>query len=496
MKRLSTFLCTLALLLVGASSARAEVVYEVNYSDYTSFPWYVMGFTPTFVDGIMTDGGGGWHQYYIANDIPTVVGNDYKVKALVKASAAVTFNVEMRWSWSGDYQKTNTNVTVPKSNEFVEVEWNYRNIGGASCGLIAQPNSDAKIEWKSLKVLVDDTPVYNITYNMVEKTPTMYAKSYGGDTDIATPDGDGVYTVTDKVADAQPWGAQFWIKAPTSLSAGQQFYIEFKYKATNAGTVGTQTHNATPGGYIIWHCIGDVNFTDEWQTFQKTQTVEGDMDGWQSIAFNMHLGALLHDDVYAGTNTTYSIKDIVLKLPEVAGETVSMTVTSAGWATYSSAYDVDLGTTNGYAVKSHGSYVELIPVTEVPAGKAVLIEGANKHVFDVIPSAAAIAENDLKISDGSVTGDGSTIYALGKKGGVVGFAMVKSGTKVPNGKAYIVIAGGGAREFIGFNEEATGIEAVQQDAKADNQYFNLAGQRVAQPTKGLYIVNGKKVIVK
>ena len=494
MKRLSTILCTLALLLVGASFAKAEKVYEIDYSTYDSFPFYVMGFTPEWVGGIMTDGGGGWHQYYIADGIPTVVGNDYKVKALVKASAAVTFNVDMRWAWAGDYPNTKTDVTVPKSDDFVEVEWNYRNIGGASCGLIAQPNSDAKIEWKSLKVFVDDTPVHNTIYNMVEKTPTMYAKNYGGDTDIATPDGDGVYTVTDQVADSQPWGSQFWIKGPTSLSAGQQFYIEFKYKATNAGTVGTQTHNATPGGYIIWHCIGDVAFTGEWQTFKKTQTIESDMNGWQSIAFNMHLGEKLHDDVYAGTNTTYSIKDIVLKYQEYAGETVSMTMTSAGWATYSSAYDVDLGTTNGYAVKSHGSYVELIPVTEVPANNAVLIEGENKQTFNVIPSATAIAENDLLVSDGSVTGDG-TIFALGKKNGQVGFAKVKSGVAVPAGKAYLVITGGAARDFIGL-DDATGIDAVKQNAKADNLYFNLAGQRVAQPTKGLYIVNGKKVIVK
>ena len=45
---------------------------------------------------------------------------------------------------------------------------------------------------------------------------------------------------------------------------------------------------------------------------------------------------------------------------------------------------------------------------------------------------------------------------------------------------------------------ATGIAAVakSQEQTANSQYFNLAGQRVAQPTQGLYIVNGKKVIVK
>ena len=43
-----------------------------------------------------------------------------------------------------------------------------------------------------------------------------------------------------------------------------------------------------------------------------------------------------------------------------------------------------------------------------------------------------------------------------------------------------------------------GIAAVakSQEQTANSQYFNLAGQRVAQPTHGLYIVNGKKVLVK
>ena len=45
---------------------------------------------------------------------------------------------------------------------------------------------------------------------------------------------------------------------------------------------------------------------------------------------------------------------------------------------------------------------------------------------------------------------------------------------------------------------ATGIANVakSQEQTANSQYFNLAGQRVAHPAKGLYIVNGKKVIVK
>lgn len=43
---------------------------------------------------------------------------------------------------------------------------------------------------------------------------------------------------------------------------------------------------------------------------------------------------------------------------------------------------------------------------------------------------------------------------------------------------------------------ATGIDTVNRDTMNNNQYYNLSGQRVAQPTRGLYIVNGKKIILK
>lgn len=65
-------------------------------------------------------------------------------------------------------------------------------------------------------------------------------------------------------------------------------------------------------------------------------------------------------------------------------------------------------------------------------------------------------------------------------------------------RAYLTADGVGSRMFIGFDDETTGIDSVvKQDTKtADNVYYNLSGQRVANPSKGLYIVNGKKVIIK
>lgn len=56
----------------------------------------------------------------------------------------------------------------------------------------------------------------------------------------------------------------------------------------------------------------------------------------------------------------------------------------------------------------------------------------------------------------------------------------------------------GARIALIFDDEATtSIQAVEKKQVVnDNVYFTLSGQRVQNPTRGLYIVNGKKVIIK
>ena len=50
---------------------------------------------------------------------------------------------------------------------------------------------------------------------------------------------------------------------------------------------------------------------------------------------------------------------------------------------------------------------------------------------------------------------------------------------------------------LDFGTGTTGITEIEKSVNAGNEaVFNLNGQRVAQPKKGLYIVNGKKVIIK
>ena len=174
----------------------------------------------------------------------------------------------------------------------------------------------------------------------------------------------------------------------------------------------------------------------------------------------------------------------------------TITVGSTGYATFGSLdKSVKLNGVTGYAAVYEGGVLKLTEVTGVPAGKGVIIEAAAGEYAPTFDVEAEDIQSDLLVSNGTVKGDGVTIFALanGTKG--VGFYKVANGQAVPAGKAYLNIAAE-AREFIGFGGEATGIKMVENAAANNGEVFNLAGQRVAQPTKGLYIMNGKKVVIK
>ena len=80
------------------------------------------------------------------------------------------------------------------------------------------------------------------------------------------------------------------------------------------------------------------------------------------------------------------------------------------------------------------------------------------------------------------------------------FKKVNSiGNTIPAGKAYLQLptSTSSARDIsFSFDDEPTGINKVQGVEQKDDSYYNLQGQRVSQPMKGLYIINGKKVVVK
>ena len=89
-------------------------------------------------------------------------------------------------------------------------------------------------------------------------------------------------------ANSYQWANQFWIQSPKGWKSGTDIKVHFRYKASKDVKAATQIHNAHPSDYLIWHAIGDISFTTEWQEYDGTFSFGDDMDGGWSVAFNLN----------------------------------------------------------------------------------------------------------------------------------------------------------------------------------------------------------------
>ena len=193
---------------------------------------------------------------------------------------------------------------------------------------------------------------------------------------------------------------------------------------------------------------------------------------------------------------------------------ISATITAAGYATFVAPVAVDFSATSldVYTAQvndaKNGVVLNEVASKKVPANTAVILKGETA-AGAVIATADALENNDLVA--GPVTGDGASHYALGKEGAKVGFGILADGKELPANKAYIPASkfGASAPAFMPFDfggttdisekvivksEKFLSEESVARNATAP--VYNLAGQRVMNPSKGLFIMNGKKVAIK
>ena len=368
MKKLFTLVALLAMVLGAKAETQWEEVYKVDYSTLSGFPNYPMGYVPEWINGVMTDFGADfryatqedldgdgdaklkdgesivgtsttsngtvyqkvtgagpyWHQYIIAADVPMLLDETYKVKAVVKASETVNANLQFG-NWGALKE---TGVSIPEGSDFQEAEWIVEGcmFGGTGFICIQPGTSTATIEWKSLTVyhkvkegqrpkewLEDitngdaETPwgdLANVKFNDQENDFKICAwgkekgvnmnENDGWDPFPATIESEEVdgktnhfFVVHGKPAttdgDAAAWDNQFWIQSKHAWTSGLTVKIKFRYKASKEVTVATQCHKQNPSDYLIWHAIGDVNFKEDWQTFEKDMAIADDMGGtWYS----------------------------------------------------------------------------------------------------------------------------------------------------------------------------------------------------------------------
>ena len=250
------------------------------------------------------------------------------------------------------------------------------------------------------------------------------------------------------------------------------------------------------------------------QHFLKNQQYKG--TGQQASATNLScgdngsLGTQAIGDQKKNTRSTW------YGIPVTS---IKVTITDAGYATICLPFGVTLpedenATLEAYAVTAAGDGVAtLTPVTSIPANKGVILKGtANKSYTLTIDDKAAWEEGFTNLLSGSCMAEKvkADAYVLSKQENVVGlYKAVKNQTVDStddswlnnDNKAYLLVENvtnteGNAR-FLSFDfGTETGLDVIKgtEPASSESVVYDLSGRRVRTAQKGLYIVNGKKVV--
>ena len=272
---------------------------------------------------------------------------------------------------------------------------------------------------------------------------------------------------------------------------------------------------------------GDARWT---LTTEATKLyIIGDMNSWNRTAmtemtFNTETQAFEYE--YAPTTTAYfAFADYQMTEAEAAADIDWSIFNTYRYAIGENDQNVTLnapvallkvnGTIVLQPVKAETSYkisvaADFSTVTVAGEAKPILpyvVAGSSAELFGTAWDAAAEA-NAMTLNE--TTGNYEITYSnVTLSAGNIEYKVVKDGsTWLPeSGNLILNIAEAGSynvtftinpntNEITGVATSTTGINAVKADALKDAQIYTISGQRVDKAQKGLYIVNGRKVVVK
>ncbi|MBQ9356233.1 MAG: chitobiase/beta-hexosaminidase C-terminal domain-containing protein [Prevotella sp.] len=199
--------------------------------------------------------------------------------------------------------------------------------------------------------------------------------------------------------------------------------------------------------------------------------------------------------------TTKGYITSIVWTPSATGTILTTTANMAGWRAFYDAdnsYTVDENTTVYIATAKDESSVTLTSIADIPSATPVILKTSANDFTMTLTKADATSSTTGNLLLASTSGQnlsGGNIYRLGYGDDGIGF-YPWSTTSATAGIVYIN-TGDGARSLkMVFADESTGIGATLNDAIINSNVYDLQGRRVAQPQRGLYIMNGRKVVVK
>ena len=272
---------------------------KTNFADYASFPFFVMGYKPDIIDGVLTSNNPTeWHQYFVLDGCPTEQGKAYKVTAMIRGSKEGQLNVQF-----GDWGGMETGP-LAFSTEWEEQTIQFNSALAGNSFVVFQPGSfDGTLEIKWVKVSHTEAPAIEIFNDQLTNGEMVAGKPMNnfvvreagkgdvlGNPIAGGPEGKNCIKITSIANPTTPWDTQFFIYTPNKAwEGGERYKISFWYKASEAAGSETQCHGE-PGGYKHYQMLPtNPSFTTEWQYYEETSSIPASGDGMKSIAFNLNV---------------------------------------------------------------------------------------------------------------------------------------------------------------------------------------------------------------
>ncbi len=278
-------------------------------------------------------------------------------------------------------------------------------------------------------------------------------------------------------------------------------YYENMFKGNISGE--TVQVNETDGDFVNYYLSGDGTFKS--------------VKGYVNI----------------GNNKSYLQLPGSFKSAET-GATQTVTIKTSGKASYAAPVDLDFTNVDGLKAFTATGYdkstktIWLTRVMKVQKGEGVLLKGDAKDYE--IPS-VAVQSSYMNMFVGNTSGDQIQVQATADDGAKTNFYLKSDGTfvsvngyvNIGNNKCYLelpteMVAGAAStrgaeakyileepemiklpisfRSIDNDSNGTTGVKEVKSKGVKSEEWFTLQGQRIVNPGKGIYIRNGKKVVIK
>lgn len=238
-----------------------QEVKTQSFEGLSKFPFYVMGYEPEIINGVLTSKCDEWHQYFVVDGLSGLEeGKTYKVTAMIRATKEHTINVQFG-NW-GNLAEAKMKIGTEWKECSVEMQCPPVTSGFS----VFQPGSfDGTIEIKWVRVSKLETPAMEVEqevkYQTYQDGPFPYYQMG------CAPD---VINGSIHFVPTGDW-SQFFCVAGVALKPGN-YAVDVEIKSTKAGNIKMTVQNGWGGDAESF--TGNVALKEGWTTARFKMTLE------------------------------------------------------------------------------------------------------------------------------------------------------------------------------------------------------------------------------